>query len=64
MLEVVMMGLFFVFGYVIGFIVGSQTGRLQGIREQSFEDYEWMRLKQLELEQEEAKSAQTSEQDK
>lgn len=46
-----MVGLFFVGGYVIGFIVGAHTGRLQGIREQTLDDMEFLRLKIIEQEE-------------
>lgn len=58
MLEVVMMGLFFVFGYLMGFIVGAATGKRQGIREQSLDDMEYMRLKQIEWEESGAEAEQ------
>lgn len=54
-----LIGLFFVAGYFIGFVTGSHTGKLQGAREQAKEDFEFLRLKQIEAtESEQAKDGE------
>lgn len=55
MVNIIMVSTFFIGGYVIGFIIGTVTGKTQGKREQSIDDMEYLRLKMIESEQDEAR---------